>query len=95
MNLRLDLSAFLLTEDSEITKKNICFVISSSVCRLFHSLPGNESEIINKVITIMVIRPLDDPTYVLNLWSPIYDPSVWGYVRIGVSSFGSPSMYSY
>ena len=26
----------------------------------------------------MVIRPLDDPTYLLNLWSPIYDPSVWG-----------------
>ena len=31
---------------------------------------------INKVITAIVIRPLDDPTYVLNLWSPIYDSSV-------------------
>ena len=28
----------------------------------------------------MVIRPLDDPTMmcVLNLWSPMYGPSVWG-----------------
>ena len=43
----------------------------------------------------MVIRPLDDPHDVLNLWSPIYDPSVLGYVGIGMSSFGSPTMGSY
>ena len=35
------------------------------------------------------------PHDVLNMWSPIYDSSVWGYVEIGMSSFGSPTMYSY
>ena len=48
-----------------------------------------------KVITAMVIRSLDDSTYVLNQLSPIYDPSVWGYVGIGMSAFGSPPVYSY
>ena len=33
--------------------------------------------IVYKVITTMVIRPLDDPHDLLNLWSPIYGPSVW------------------
>ena len=32
---------------------------------------------------------------VLNLWSPIYDHSVWGYLGIEMSSFCSPPMYSY
>ena len=42
---------------------------------------------INKVITTMAIRPLDDPHDVLNLWLPSYNPSVWGYVGIGMSLF--------
>ena len=42
----------------------------------------------------MVIRPLDNPHDVLKLWSSIHDPSVWRYVWIGMSSFGSPPMYS-
>ena len=50
----------------------------------------------NKVITTMVIRSLEDPIHdVLNLCSPIYDPSVWGYVGIGMSSLSSSPMYSY
>ena len=39
-----------------------------------HDLP----DIGDTVITTMEIRPLDDPHDLLNLWSPIYDPSVWG-----------------
>ena len=46
----------------------------------------------NKVITTMVIRPLDDPHDVLNLWSPICDPLVWGtrgreWLRVNSSLF--------
>ena len=34
---------------------------------------------IYKVTTTVVIRPLDDPTYGLKLWSPICNPSgMWG-----------------
>ena len=49
----------------------------------------------DKATTTMVIRVLDDPTAVLIMWSPIYDPSVWGILGDRLSSFGSPPMYSY
>ena len=31
----------------------------------------------HKIINTMVIRPLDDPNDMFNLWSPIWNPSVW------------------
>ena len=43
----------------------------------------------------MVIRPLETSHDVLNLWLPIYDPSVWGNLGIGMGSFDSPHMVFY
>ena len=47
---------------------------------------------INKVITTMVIRPLDNPTWCAQ--AVVADLRL-GYVGIGMSSFCSPPMYSY
>ena len=42
-----------------------------------------------KVITTWVIRPLGRQAHdLLDLWSPIYFPLCFGYVGIGMSSFG-------
>ena len=48
--------------------------------------------IIIEVITTMVTRPLDD---LLNLWSPICEPSVLGTWESGMGSFDSPTMGSH
>ena len=48
----------------------------------------------NKVITTMVIRPLDDHTCAQSVVANL-QPLGLGYVGIGMSSFGSPPMYSY
>ena len=51
---------------------------------------------VNKVITTMVIRPLDDLTRcVQSVGSPICNPSVWSTWESGMGSFDSPPMGSY
>ena len=50
---------------------------------------------VNKVITKMVIRPLDDPKWCAQSVVADLRPLCLGYVGIGMSSFGSPPMYSY
>ena len=47
-----------------------------------------------KVITQRWSGRSRSPHDVLNLWSPTYGPSVWGYVGIGMNSFGCLPMYS-
>ena len=49
----------------------------------------------NKVITTMVISPLDDPTRCAQSVVADLRPLRLGYAVIGMSSFGSPPMYSY
>ena len=59
------------------------------------TIDGNSTYNVNKVITTLVIRLLDDPHDVLNLWSPICDPSVWGMWGQGMGLFDSPPTLSY
>ena len=49
----------------------------------------------NKVVTIMVIRPLDDPTGCAQSVVADLRPLCLEYVGIGMSAFGSPHMGSY
>ena len=50
----------------------------------------------DKVITTVVMRPLDDPTRCAqsHLWSPICDPLVKGTWGSGMGSLSNPPMYS-
>ena len=67
---------FMLIFVNLFNKKATCG--SKNGTHIMYWYCGTYREQVYKVITTMVIRQLDDPHDVLNLRSPIYDPSVWG-----------------
>ena len=62
---------------------------SEKLCVILLVIP-----VVYKVITTTVIRPLDDLTWCTQSVVANLRPLSLGYVRIGMTSFGSPPMYA-
>ena len=81
-----NLSCGILQESLRVlTGNDITSKFRSVINCMLYSKCSNRN--MNKIMTTMMIRPLDDPYDVLKLWSQICDRSVWGCVGVGDGRF--------